>query len=101
MPRRASMDVDLGLGLQLPDRWCANYVQLRVVEAFAIERRLPIAHRRNAINTAWPKVNYEFADVVGWPDARERVLDNWSRTSGAVFAAELARMDQAHEWLRV
>ena len=39
--------------------------------------------------------------MVGWDDARQRVMDKWAHIRGGVFAAELTRMEQAHEWLRM
>jgi len=98
MSRRASIEIDLGIG-EAPTRWNAAWVQARVVEAYTIERKLPGA-RKVVTGTAWPNVNYTFADKVGWPDARERVLDEWMR-AGSAFAAEISRMDEAHEWLRI
>ena len=99
MTRRAAIEIDLGIGTA-PECWNAAWVQARVVEAYTIERKLP-GHRKIVTGTAWPTVNYEFADKVHWTDARERVLDDWARTSGGVYAADVARMDQAHEWMRI
>ena len=99
MARRAAIEIDLGIG-EAPTRWNAAWVQARVVEAYSIERKLP-GVRKIVTGTAWPTVNYTFADKVGWPDARERVLDEWMRSAGGAFAHEITRMDEAHEWLRV
>jgi hypothetical protein len=84
--------------LEPPAQWSGLWVRMRLVEAYATERRLP-ARRGNGSGNGWPAVVYEFADMVGWDDARERVWEAWENTRGAVFASEIARMEQAHEWL--
>jgi len=99
MTRRAAIEIDLGIG-QAPSHWTAAWVQQRVVEAYTIERKLPGA-RKFTSGSAWPTINYEFADVVGWIDARERVFDDWAKSSGGAMAHEVTRMDEAHSWLRV
>ncbi len=99
MSRRASIEIDLAAGVA-PDRWSAAWVQARIVEAYTVERKLP-GVRRVDNGSAWPEYNYTFSDKVGWPDSRERVLDEWSRSSGGAFALEITRMDEAHEWMRV
>jgi hypothetical protein len=98
MSRLATIDMDVA---QLPPEiWTADWVCTRLVEAYRIEQRLPGQVRRKLV-APWPKHAYEFSDVVGWDDARQRVLDNWAQTKGGVYAIELTRMEQAHEWLRV
>jgi len=83
-----------------PPQWTPDWVQRRLVEAFSVERRMPGGVKRRAAG-AWPAISYEFSDVVGWTDARDRVLDNWANTRESVFSAEISRMEAAHEWLRV
>lgn len=98
MSRIATIDMDVAQ--QPPPAWTPDWVCTRLVEAYRIERRLP-GHPRNKIVAPWPVHNYEFSDVVGWDDARERVLDKWAHIRGGVYAIELTRMEEAHEWLRV
>jgi hypothetical protein len=82
-----------------PTTWSADMVKERLVEAFKVERRMP--GDRRTIGSAWPAaVVHDFADMVHWTDPRERVLDDWSRSRGGVYAWEVSRMEQAHEWLR-
>jgi hypothetical protein len=97
MTRLASIDVDAPIIHPAPARWSGQWVRRRLIEAYAIERRLPGERGHNG--TAWPAILYEFADVVAWDDARERVLDAWANTRGSVFAREIARMDEAQAWL--
>jgi len=98
MTRIATIDMDLPQ--DPPPAWTPDWVCTRLVEAYRIERRLP-GHVRRKLVAPWPAHSYEFSDVVGWDDARERVMDKWARFRGGVYAIELSRMDQAQEWLRV
>lgn len=85
------------LGQVPPPSWTDEWVRHRLVEAYRVEARLPGLSRRK-INGVWPSAPHEFADVVGWEDASERVLQRWSKARGA-FAAEISRMEQAQGWL--
>lgn len=79
--------------------WSADQVRARLVEAFAIERRMPGQGLRR-LASAWPAAPlHEFRDLVGWDDARERVLDTWSKSKG-VYSWEVTRMEEAIEWFR-
>ena len=98
MTRLATIDADIDAS-DPPEHWNDDWVRVRLVEAYRIEQRLPGGNRISA--SSWPAHAYEFADVVGWDDARQRVMDKWANIRGGVFAAELTRMEQAHEWLRV
>ena len=97
MTRIATIDIDTDT--EPPAMWCDEWVRHRLVESYRIEQRLPGGNRTGT--SIWPPISYEFADVVGWDDARERVMDQWSHIRGGVFAVELTRMEQAHEWLRI
>jgi len=98
MTRIATIDMDVPQ--DPPPVWNADWVCTRLVEAYRIERRLP-GHVRQKLVAPWPVHSYEFSDVVGWDDARERILTKWENTYGGVYAKELTRMEEAHEWLRV
>jgi len=98
MSRIATVDMDVPQ--DPPPAWTPDWVCTRLVEAYRIEARLP-GHVRKKLVAPWPAHSYEFSDVVGWDDARERVLDKWAHIRGGVYASELSRMDQAQEWLRV
>jgi Domain of unknown function (DUF6362) len=98
MARLAAIDFETAAGrIEPPAQWSGLWVRVRLVEAYATERRLP--GRRGNGGNGWPAVVYEFADIVGWDDARERVWEAWENTRGGVFASEIARMEQAHDWL--
>jgi TnpA family transposase len=99
MSRLATIDMDVAQ--QPPDTWTAAWVCTRLIEAYRIEQRLPGNVRRKLV-APWPKHAYEFSDVVAQGEAAsERVLHQWENTRGGVYAIELTRMEQAHEWLRV
>src|SRR4051794_12217928 len=97
--RLTSIAADNLANINAPAQWTPGWVQHRIVEAYRIERRLPRG-KVPGLNGSWPAITYEFADKVFWPDARERVLDSWS-SAGGVYAVEIERMAQAHDWLRV
>jgi hypothetical protein len=79
--------------------WTGETVRQRLVEAFAIERRMP-RERFASIASTWPATPlHDFRDMLHWSDHRERVWDDWARAKG-VFAWEITRMDEAIEWLR-
>jgi len=99
MSRLNTIALDASAG-SAPAEWSPEWVQRRLVEAYSIERRLPNVRRKKTAGGSWPAISYEFADVVGWTDARDRVLDVWAHDRAGVFAAELKRMEEAHEWLR-
>jgi hypothetical protein len=99
MSRTATIDMDVAQ--DPPPTWTADWVRVRLVEAYRIEQRLP-GHVRRKIVAPWPAHAYEFSDIVGWSDdASERVLDKWAHTRGGVYASEMSRLEAAHEWLRV
>jgi hypothetical protein len=99
MSRLATIDMDVSAD-EPPPEWTDDWVRHRLIEAYRIEQRLPGA-RRQKFSGLWPAHPYEFADVVGWDDARERVWEGWSHANGGVYAEEISRMDEAQEWLRV
>lgn len=82
-----------------PPTWSAAWVRSRLVEAFEVEARLPTGNGNGA--TAWPfPVMHDFAEMVGWPDARQRVWDDWRRARGA-YPFEVTRMEESLAWLRL
>jgi hypothetical protein len=81
-----------------PPHWTGAWVRGRLREAYEIERRLPGTGRRS--NGGWPQVLHSFADMVGWPDARERVWAGWARAKGA-YPWEISRMEEAFGWLAI
>lgn len=82
-----------------PPHWTGAWVRGRLREAFEIDRRLPKATRSGGGN-GWPPILHEFADVVGWNDARSRVWADWQRAKGA-YAFEVSRMEEAFGWLGI
>jgi hypothetical protein len=102
MIRLATIDRDMD-STEPPLHWDSNWVRWRLVEAYRIEQRLPGEFRRRRTAGFWPEHPYEFGDVVGWDEEmHKRAIAEWShaRKSG-VYAIELSRMEEAHEWLRV
>jgi hypothetical protein len=84
-----------------PATWSAEIVRERLVEAFAIDRRMPGERRYGRMASAWPASPlHSFADQIHWgdDDARKRVWESWERGSGA-SAVEVSRMEQALGWL--
>jgi hypothetical protein len=83
-----------------PIRWTPVHVRERLVEAFAIERRLPLArYGASGGRSTWPAMHHEFTDLIGWSDeARQAVWADWSRAKGA-FPFEVSRMEEAFDWL--
>lgn len=91
------------LDQQRPERtpavWTGELVRQRLVEAIAIENRLP-GDRRYTSTSAWPTTPlHEWTDVLHWTDARQRVWDSWERAKGA-DPSEVSRMEEAIDWLR-
>jgi hypothetical protein len=81
-----------------PATWSAELVRQRLVEAFAIERRMP-GQRFAVIASAWPATPvHEFQEIMHWEDARERVWDSWAKARG-VYSYEVSRMEQSFSWL--
>src|SRR5262245_18047136 len=85
-----------------PTQWSGAWVQRRLIDAYATERRLPYRQRRPTIANAWPEMAVEFSDIVGRADdARAEVLQSWEYLiDGAVPFEDIARMEEAHDWLR-
>jgi hypothetical protein len=84
-----------------PPQWSGSWVQRRLVEAYSVERRLPMKRRR-LLAGAWPPMLVEFQDVVGRADdARAEVWNSWECSNFGVSAEEIAQMDVAHNWLRL
>lgn len=86
----------------VPAQWSSSWVQRRLVEAYAVERRLPPARRRLLVASAWPAMQVEFQDVVGRADeARQEVFQSWEYARLSVSAKDISRMEEAHDWLLV
>jgi len=80
--------------------WSAEIVRERLVEAFAVDRRMP-GERRYRIGSAWPATPlHTFSDMVSWPEgeAREQVWRSWERAPAS--PQEVSRMEQAFGWLQ-
>jgi hypothetical protein len=84
----------------VPAAWSAEWVQQRLIEAYAIERRLPVARRR-MVGSAWPPMATEFADIVGRADYREERFQAWEHVPLGVSAQDISHMEQAHDWLMI
>jgi hypothetical protein len=84
-----------------PPQWSAEWVQRRLIEAYSVERRLPQARRRLLVASAWPAMVVEFSDVVGRADDdRKERFASWEYAGQlGVSAADISRMEQAHNWL--
>jgi Domain of unknown function (DUF6362) len=83
--------------------WSPILVQARLVDAYAIEARLPLERlpRPRQVATSWPTMSREFADVVGYADeARQDEWNKWARARG-VHPYELSRMEEALAWLLI
>jgi hypothetical protein len=97
MPRISTIDRAIPGTLAPPATWTALHVRNRLIEACQIEKRMPRdGHRQTG---SWVPVLHEFADVVGWADARDRVWARWERACGAM-PHEITRMEEAFTWLR-
>lgn len=80
--------------------WDGELVKARLIEAREIEAKLPHVGTRR-LTTTWPaKPIHTFADVTGWSDASERVLQSWER-SASLAAWQVTRMEEALDWLRL
>lgn len=98
--RLTTIEIDAQAELA-PAQWTAEWVQRRLIEAYSVERRLPLSRRRTIAN-AWPSMVVEFADVVGRADdAREQVLQAWEYANVGVSTEDVSRMEEAQDWLRV
>jgi hypothetical protein len=98
MPRLSTIAID-SRG-SAPPQWSASWVQRRLVEAYAIERRLPEKRRRLLIASSWPGMVVEFVDLVGRAEqAREQVFQAWEYAGLGVSAHDVSRMEAAHNWL--
>jgi hypothetical protein len=85
-----------------PPQWSASWVQRRLIEAYSVERRLPQARRRLLIASAWPSMAVEFSDIVGRADDdRKERFASWEYVRLGVSAADISRMEQAHNWLGI
>jgi hypothetical protein len=85
----------------VPPQWSAAWIMRRVAEAYATERRLPLA-RRHMIGSAWPQTATEFSDVVGRADddRRERFAA-WEYAALNVSAQDITRQEEAYDWLLI
>lgn len=72
-------------------RWTPLMVEVRLVDAADVMRRLPDVRAPGYFNT-WPKILHEFADLVGQAPPR---LKRPPPSSDAI-----SRMDEALQWLR-
>jgi hypothetical protein len=98
--RLTTIAIDSDPGLP-PVQWSAEWVQRRLIEAYSVERRLPQSRRR-ATGSAWPPMAVEWADIVGRADeVRQQVLQSWEFSNVGVSAADITRMEEAHDWLRI
>jgi hypothetical protein len=99
MTRLSTIALDVALRDRPPPQWTPDWVRLRLVEAFRIERRLP-SMARYGVRSSWPSITPEFSDVVARGElASERVLEVWANAKSPVYAAEIERMEQAFAWL--
>jgi hypothetical protein len=85
-----------------PAQWSAEWVMCRLVEAYAVERRLPPS-KRHMVASAWPRTVTEFSDVVGRADDdRKQRFAAWEYAGElGVSARDVTRSEEAHDWLRI
>ena len=97
------IDLDQTRTARPPTQWAGELVRQRLVEAFAIERRMPGQHFAT-IMSAWPATPvHEFTDMLHWNNehdgARERIWQSWTKARG-VYSFEVSRMEQSFDWLQ-
>ena len=83
-----------------PDCWTADWVKVRLAEAFEIERRIPGGRVGPAvIRSSWRIDTVDsFSDRVHQGElAREEVWRTWARAGGAT-PQEVTRMEEAMSW---
>lgn len=89
------------LDRQAPATWTAHHVKLRLLEAFATERKIP-EKRVNGGGSTWPPIIREWQDYVHHnipgDDARTREWQRWERTKCAL-PFEVSRMEEALQWV--
>ena len=69
-------------------RWTPSLVEERLAEAASVLKRLPEPHRQGYFST-WPRVLYEFSDLVGQEARPMRVLPS---------PAAISRMEETLSW---
>ena len=81
----------------VPDDWTAEHVERRLVEAYAILRRMPDRNLRpRAFGNLWPEYQSEWADLlaqVGMSDPGRECQMHLPPTS-----IEIANMERALDW---
>jgi hypothetical protein len=91
-------DLDQQRTARPPTQWTGERVRERLVEAFAIERRMPGQHFAT-IASAWPATPvHSFADIVHWEPGA--VMETWSTAKG-VYSYEVTKMEEAFAWLPI
>ena len=105
--RTSTLERDLSLRplagageVEKPRAWTGDWVKLRMVEAFTIERRIPDKRVGPAMvrNTWKLDTTDTFAERVGQGElARENVWEAWARAGGAL-PHEVSRMEEALSW---
>ncbi len=87
-----------------PERWTADHIALRLVEAFRTLDRLPKVKGPRQAGNHWPSHRLEWADQLAQaelPDAERRErAERQNVLSLRPDGAAIARMDLALEWLR-
>lgn len=89
----------------VPERWTAEHVGARLVEAMATLDRLPRPRGPRAPGNHWPRHRLEWADQIAQselPEAerRERAAARLSELALRPSGAAIDRMDRALDWLR-
>jgi hypothetical protein len=87
-----------------PERWSADHVALRLVEAFRTLDRMPKVKGPRQAGNHWPRHRLEWADQLAQAELpaaerRERA-DRQNLLALRPDGAAIARMDRALEWLR-
>jgi Domain of unknown function (DUF6362) len=79
----------------IPETWTPEHVAKRLIEAFAIDRRLPRIERPKAPGSAHPQMTYTAEEMEEW----EAIPIDPKRF--APQRDEIAVMERAFDWLRI
>ena len=86
--------------LERPEQWTGDWVRSRLVEAFAVEKRLPDKKVGPAmVRNTWKIATIDtFADVVDQGELPASIVwEKWARAGGAL-PYEISRMEEALGW---
>jgi hypothetical protein len=79
----------------IPETWTPEHVAKRLIEAFAVDRRLPRIERPKAPGSAHPQMTYTAEEMEEW----EAIPIDPKRYAPQL--AEIAVMERAFDWLQI